>query len=67
MYGQVKSDTPVKRLFPIFLFLLHIDLGSYIPSMNAVAGCYKTWKYTTVHLAGLHNGFGNVANGFVPV
>ncbi len=38
-------------------------MGSYIPSMNAVDGCYKTWKYTAVHLVDLHNGFGNVASG----
>ena len=27
--------------------------------MNAVDGCYKTWKYTAAHLAVLHSGFGN--------
>lgn len=53
-HSQVKSDRLVKQFFSIFSFLIHIGLDFCSPSANAVDGCYKTWKYTAVHLVGFY-------------
>lgn len=34
--------------------------------MNAVDGCYETWKYTAVYLAEPHDGFGSLPVDTLP-